>query len=990
MFFPFDNNLVGYQEVVSLKTSDLPIPLFNFSKGSFFVDRTYAKIKGTNKILRPGIDYLVLSCNETIPFSADALQNEKLKQAYVRNAILLRTTEVLELEWHVAYCGGEDTNKASEYTNYINMLYNEARSKGTINYYTSPHQSWGAYLSAANDTLMAGKHIYSDKLLVVDETEQGGGLGWGKVELAVQAMAESISHGNDAAVINAFFNWTQHNEIEFNKVKDAVNTKLTNQIANLDGKRIAVDQFFFKEDDRLPERMHFKEHPNIILRGLDPDQTTPYVNDPQNTNRPNIGYFGLAEGGYDVSLIATKLYQRTSDNQTTIKRGVVFNASLITDNVVSYKVRKDTGAVPGRHTLYVVSKERGVIHSRDVSALFNAQAIVNTNFSFTYTPGQITNPVDTLFAYILDENLQGEFSWVGHCRVLNQLVSNSFSLELINHGSILTPAESSLPNDVQELEVIVKRTYNLHATTVQLRAINPETNAVISINKTSVINVPFLAGESEKRVMVQFTTPSQITNINYVSLHLGVTVNLSIANLLVGVRSTGRQDYAQISLKDHSGKIVNTIDVNNTYDLHVNFSKDSDYFIDDLTLNIVKLIGNTANAKLGTKYIVSNSVVIYPISFSGTTDVVAAINLTDINNAAFKTNILNIAFGSSVVNPTSPIFSPIVVGRHVVVKRQDNQYQLDFTIALKDHTEGGYVFDLNSNLVDLNLPTSVISSQGHVRFKGTIPINKLNSGVITLNFVRAGQTFPLKFNLNVDKLIPIEIEYRDGGFSNKDLETNRYFRIMVTNPFSDRSLNFTRTNFPVSLGITDITYADKLNEIIEPSLSVAVAERKQLTVGDWVSIENLESNLTDIFKYAPNCTVSQVLMSNGSVVKVGDYSTEIGEILVNSPKYKVQALNLTTGTPIMDNGMVDNFIDVITEFQETLNAFNTVRVSTNRGYTATVRNTILSADMTVIVGLLVKRDDTNPNYDDGVNFTLEFVDNNNNVVHKVTTSVKGI
>ena len=69
MFFPFDNNLVGYQEVVSLKTSDLPIPIFNFPKGSFFVDRTYAKIKGTNKILRPGIDYLVLSCNETIPFS---------------------------------------------------------------------------------------------------------------------------------------------------------------------------------------------------------------------------------------------------------------------------------------------------------------------------------------------------------------------------------------------------------------------------------------------------------------------------------------------------------------------------------------------------------------------------------------------------------------------------------------------------------------------------------------------------------------------------------------------------------------------------------------------------------------------------------------------------------------------------------------------------------------------------------------------------------
>lgn len=989
MFFPFDDNLVGYQEVVSLKTSDLPIPIFNFPKGSFFVDRTYAKIKGTNKILRPGIDYLVLSCNETIPFSTDVLQNEKLKQAYVRNAILLRTKEVLELEWYVAYCGGEDTNKASEYTNYINMLYNEARSKGTLNYYTSPHQSWGAYLSAANDTLMAGKHIYSDKLLVVDETEQGGGLGWGKVELAVQAVAESVSHGNDVAVINAFFNWTQHNEIEFNKVKNAVSTEINKQIDNLDGKRVGVDQFLFKEDNKLPTRMHFKEHPNVILRGLDPDQTTPMVNDPTNTNRPGIGYFGLAEGGYDVSVVATKLYQRISDPQSVVKRGVVFNASLVTDNVISYKVKKELGSIPGNHTLYVVSKNRGVIHTRDVSALFNVQAVANNNYSFTYTAGQIDNPLDTLFAYVLDENMYGEFSWVGHCRVLNQLTTNSFSLELINHGTILTSNESNLSNGTQELELIIKRTYNLYATSIQLRAINPETNGAIAINKASSINVPFAVGETEKRIMVQFTTPSQTNNINYVRFFLGVNVDLSVASLLMGVRTTGRQDYAQISLKDNDGQVVNTIDINNTYELHVNFSKDSDYFIDELSHNLVTLIGNAATAKLGDKHIVSNSLVVYPITFSGNIDVVTALNLIDVNNTTFKTNTLNIAFGSSVINPVSPIFSPIVVGRHVTVKRLDNHYQLDFAIALKDHTEGGYVFDLSSNLADLQLPTSVISSQGHVRFRGSIPINKLNSGNITLNFVRAGQTFPLVFGLNVDKLIPVEIEYRDGGFSNKDLETKRYFRIMATNPYSDRSLNFARTNFPVSLGITNITYADKLNEIIEPSLSLAVGERKQLTVGDWVSIENLESNLTDIFKYAPNCTVSQVLMSNGSVVKVGDYLTEVGEILVNTPKYKVQAINLTTGTPIMDNGMVDNFIDVITEFQETMNAFSSVRVSTNRGYTATVRNTIRSVDMTVIVGLLVRRDGTNPNYDDGVNFTLEFVDNNNNVVHKVTTSVKG-
>lgn len=990
MFFPFDNNLVGYQEVVSLKTSDLPIPIFNFSKGSFFVDRTYAKIKGTNKILRPGIDYLVLSCNETIPFSTDALQNEKLKQAYVRNAILLRTNEVLELEWYVAYCGGEDTTKASEYTNYIYMLYNEARSKGTVNFYTSPHQSWGAYLSAANDTLMAGKHIYSDKLLVNEEMEKGNGLGWGKVELAVQAVAESVSHGYDPAIIDAFFNWTLHNEIEFNKVKDAMAKRLNESIANLDGKRIAVGQFFFKEDDKLPTNMHFKEHPNVILRGLDPDQNSPTLTDPTNTNRNEVGYYGLAESGFDVSVVAAKLYQRTEANETTIKRGVIFNSSLITDNVVSYKVRKDLGAIPGKHTLYVVSKSRGVIHTRDVSTLFNANAVVNSNFSFTYTPANGTNPVDTLFAYILDANMQGEFNWVGHCKVLNQLTNNSFSLEVINHGTILTTAESNLPNATGEVEVIVKRNYNLYATTVQLRAKNPKTNNAITVNGAASINVAFKAGESEKRIMVKFTNPTQLNNVDYLHLFIGSSATISIADVILGLRSTGRQDYAQISLKDSSGQVVSAIDTKNTYDLHVQFSKDSDYFIDELSLNLTKLIGTQAQAKLGSKHIVNNSTIILPISFSGTTDVIAAISLSDINNSNFKTNTLNIAFDSAVINPTSPIFSPISLGRNVVIKRESNQYVLDFNIALANHAQGGYVFDLSSNLAKLSLPTSVISSQGYIKFRGTIPINQLNSGTITLNFVRSGQTFPLSFNVNIEKLIPIEIEYQDGGFSNKHLETKRYFKIMVTNPFTDRSLKFTRANFPIALGITDITYADGLNEIIKDNLVVAPGEVGQLTVNDWVSIEDLKSSLTDIFKYAPNCTVSQVLMSNASVAKVGDYATEIGEILVNAPKYKVQAINLTTGTPILDHGMVDNYIDVITEFQETINAFTSVRVSTNQGYTATVRNIIRSADMTVIVGLLVKRDDTNPNYDDGVNLILEFVNNSGSVVHKVATSVKGI
>lgn len=986
MHFPFDDTLVGYQEVVSLKTSDLPIPLFTFPKGSFFVDNTYAKIKGTNKILRPGIDYLVLSCNETIPFSSDLALNLKLKQAYVRNAILLRTNAVIELDWYVAYCGGEETTKAAEYDNYIDQLFNEARLKGTTNLLTYPHQAWGGYLNPDNSQIMSGKHIYSKAFQAAEEIEIGGGLGWGKVELAVQALAESVTNGNDPAVVDAFFNWSKHNEIEYNKMKALVSSSLDSKIKNLNGKRLDIGQFTFKEDNTLPSNMNFIEHKNVILRGIDPNDT--YQVDPINTKRANVGFYGLAESGYDVGINAVKLFQRVEQPGNKVPHGVYFAKEIAAESSVAYSFKKEAGVITtGTHTLYVVSKNNGIIHTRDVTALLADPAAKVTNFTFTYVPNQNIKSTDTLFAYVLDNNMQGDFSWVGHCQLIVQQIANLFEVDVLNHGNMIGANPTFDPALSPEFEVIVRRNYNVHAMATTM-TVTTETGSVVQINGKSSEALSFKAGEEEKRIQIKLTNTSPLANFKYLVVNVGAVAK-PLATAIIGLRPSGRQDYAQISLRDNLGKLVSSIDVNNTYNLHVQFSKDADYYLDELTLELSKLIGTTAVAKMGEKIIVDNTSIIYPIDFTGSLDAVVSLKLKDINNVSFQTNVLNIAYNTSTVNPGSPIFTPIVVGRHVVIKRNTTNFELDFAIGLKDHTQGGFVFDLNSNNPDLSLPTSVISSQGLVRFKGTIPINKLNTGSITLNFIRAGQTFPLSFTVNIDKLIPVEIEYRDGAHSSKALETRRFFRIMVANPFVDRRITFSRENFPAGLGITNISYGNALTEIIEATVTLEPGERKQLTVGDWVSIEHIETNAAQIIRYAPNCNVSQVLMSNGSVVKTGPYLTEVGEILINKEEYEVQAINLSTGNALFDHGMVDNFIDIIAQFPMDTTNIKSVVVTTNTGYQASVRGITTSVDGTLIVSLTVKRNESNPQFADGINFTIDCRDGNLQALYKVSASVTG-
>lgn len=989
LIFPFDTSLIGYQEVVNLNTSDLPIPLFTFPKGSFFVDNTYAVIKGTNNILRPGIDYLVLSCNETIPFSNIPAQDTLLKQAYVRNAILLKDLGQVELEWHVAYCGGEDEFKPAEYENYISNLYNAARTSGTTNLLLTMHQAWGGFLSKDNTQIMAGKFIYSKPFREVEEFQTGGGYGWGKVELAVQAIAESMTQGGDEGIINAFFNWVKHNEIEFNKLKTTATLDLNTKIADLGRKRVDYQQFVFKDESDLPNGMNFVEHNNIMLRGIDPNKPTTLTSNPVFPNRSDIGFFGLAESGFDVGLPAVKLFQRTEQPVTRVRYGVTFNKEIYNAGVIQCNIVKDIGTPANKqYTLYVVSKKQGVIHTRDVTAILMNAYNTRVPLTFNYNAGVADYTLDNIFAYILDSNMGGDFAYVGNAKVVIDDFKYVFSLEAINRGNLLgSDATEVIDQVTPKLELIVKRSYGLNSVPAVIEAKLGSNGVITKINNANSINTTFATGELEKRLYIELTNPPASGDTVVFNLKVN---NGIMATMLFGLKSTGVQDFAYITLLDKNDQVVNVVDVNNTYKLKVQFSKDADYFISDLALQASRLLGLTSTVKLGTKEVVNNSTLIYPISFNGSLNEVVSVSLTNPNNAAFKTNQLNVMLGGNSVNPTAPVFEAIVLGRNLKLKRDSNNYILDFAIEINNHIDGGYVFDLTSSHPDLVLPNSVITNNGVVRFSGTIPVSKLESGTIFLKFTRAGANFNLGFTLEIDKLLLIEIEYRDGGFSNKALELGRAFRLMLTNPFLDRRLVLSKTNFLPILGITDIVYGSGLTEIVIDSLTLQPGERKQITVGDWVSIEDIKSDLTDITRYAPNLTISQAMVSTGSIVKSGSYLSELGEMLINNEHYKVQAINVLTGGAIYDQGMVDNYIDVVTQFDVAINNIHHAVIDVSSGFTVTLRNTIISpVDQTVILSLTVRRVEDIVIDTDNVTLSINFVDINGQSLHKVITSITG-
>lgn len=296
-FFHFDDTLRGIIEEVVIDPSSLTNPFIIFPKGSFFVNETYGYFND-NKLLRPGVDYLVMSCNEFIKFNDnDEELNQKLSKNYIRNVILLTSSKAKTnvSKWNVAYCGGEETTKVEEYKNYVAECERKALEAGTHNEFISSVQGFGNFIDPTRSQHTSGRLI-NYKPFKVEEENELGGIGWGKVQNAISELVEVTTTGTDPLLLQAYMCWVKHTLKHLDKVRQTVFDEVKEQVNGMGDVRIQTHQFVYCDTPRDSNR--YIEHPNIILRG--------------NAGVNNLSVHGLASGGGDINVVPTGLYQRTA------------------------------------------------------------------------------------------------------------------------------------------------------------------------------------------------------------------------------------------------------------------------------------------------------------------------------------------------------------------------------------------------------------------------------------------------------------------------------------------------------------------------------------------------------------------------------------------------------------------------------------------------------------------------------------------------------
>lgn len=430
ILYPFDETLKGHLEIVDIDPTILTLPMFIFPKGSFFVDGTYIKIKNTDTILRPGIDYGVLSCNERIPFSFDPALNEKIKTAYTRNVILLKKAFTQTLECYVAYCGGEEHTQAAEYQNYINTLYSEALFNGTASEFKTPNQGWGNYLDSANKQITSGQHIYARDTLKELEIEEGGALGWSNVELALSSLADTVESGGDPLIMQAFYNWIGHHEIEVNKKLNAMKIDLDNKISKLDGLRVGINQYIYASVPNTPPKHRYLEHKNIVLRGSDPAN-----------GESLMDIHSFAARGETTNLQATHLLQRMANNFDN-PRGTLHASIKMSDGVYTCTLKTlQMPAYPTGWVLKVISATMGTILEHP----FAPGAPVS--ISRSYIPPNSPVLVDTLFAIAVNTELGFFSDFSGTDLIMVDVQeSDDYTIEILNNNSVIVG--DSIHNDI--------------------------------------------------------------------------------------------------------------------------------------------------------------------------------------------------------------------------------------------------------------------------------------------------------------------------------------------------------------------------------------------------------------------------------------------------------------------------------------------------------------------------------------------------------------
>jgi len=687
LIFPFDSTLKGYVEEVEINISNLEYPIFTFPKGSFFVSELYGIVKGTRTIVRPGLDFKVLSLNETIQFNdSDTNLNTTLKQNYVRNGILwCGRQDVGTIVWKVPYCGGEDSNKPAQYSNYIATLYNQARTLGTINLYGIKQQAWGGFIHPENKQIVSGRDIYNKYFDYYEDINNNGGLGWGKVHLSMMALAEVVANGGDPMEIQAFYDWLRKYEIEYTKYKDSIVANLNQQIENLDQKRVGFEQFVYSNGNYNHYSKHnYKELNNVILRGLDPDETGFQLN-PIKTNRNNVGHYALGVWGNDFDLKATRLSQRKSIaiDTSPFKISITYvkqTTSGSNPRNIQYGVKFENieKASSGVYTAYIISKRLGVIATLDVSRYITGLSGSSTIGTSAQYPGGSTDYADDIiFIFVANENMQTDFmAEVGRLRYISYTRNYGYTLSVDTRGLIITNGELISKNPELDLtqdnaigtssvEVTITRQFSDYVETNYLAAVDvKDIGSAINNTVNAMATINWAAGETKKIVKVSnsdglFTRDTTVA----IQLHRTNQVNVPIATrqilatVLVGQRKSTTNNVAYIELLDseENGNPVTLPKDGTRYYLSVQYAKNFNFHRVNPTLKVANIVGNPGNVLMGTPKFIDVGHVIYPIQFldfkptAGLNYFETSLELVD-PNSSFSTNRINLYIAHQSVN----------------------------------------------------------------------------------------------------------------------------------------------------------------------------------------------------------------------------------------------------------------------------------------------------------------------------------------------------
>ena len=950
---PFDETLKGYPDTLTINPSTLSFPMMVFPQGSFFPNGTYGLNTSTNKLLRPGIDFVFLSLNENITYSDNLIIDSKMKNNFICNVVLYKKQINSDVKWTIAYTGGEDDDRPNRYANELNRLHNLASENGTVDNFITPKQGYGNFVSMDNSQIITApfQHII-----------KGHENKFEALALSVSCLAQTVTTGGDPLLIDAFEQWVRNSSLVLNSQAEVLMAKSSEVINSNNNIRVSDEQFIHTDSTTLPTNQNFLEHKNIILRGLDTNQ--------------KVGFFGLASGGNNIVSQTTHIFQKKSnptafDNDTYL----FFSNSMVADTI---NIKVKTRVSSSKQTkLYVVSKNlRKTILEADVSFLYSSTGLNEKQYKLNYPIGKYTFDTDTLFAYVVNNDGFNDFKTTALKDITINNVSYGYSMSISNNGKVVSVDNSA--NSTRSVEVILKRAKSDYAQNTNLKCVYDNSNQEVTINGVTSINLDWDVDEKEKRLLINLKEDLNNSSNAIVFKHMNNGIVLS--SMVVGLKNSQNTPFAFIqvvnSLNDSS--LAFGLNYGTPHYLVVTHSQNNVDYKDNLKINLTKLNNQDIDFDLGSPIKLSDVKYAYPIRFKGGVNTLFNINVTDMLNK-LVTNTLELVITSDMnLGTYKLVFAYLNAGWDYRQIKKDDKYILEIDLPLNGNYPDGLMYDLECSKSEISIPKFAVTKNNRISFVAYSDVKILDA--ISFSFIRNSNRYNAFLNMSDLNTIDFRIQYQNGEVSRNKLSLNQPMKMEVVNNFSTKTVKFTKSSYNNQLKIKGISF----NKPFSNEVVLAPGEVKTITNNDWVELNSFSSDLETGGNYGRYCPDYDVVIYNqdGSVYKAGNAYNFLQQIFVPKTDTSVTYYNVANRS-LAVNKEVENNVEVKVTLPQGVHADNIYLkdLASNWGYELV--NTYLNSDKNSLIAIVRLR----PNFfkqaviPETVSFTLGITDNTINTTY---------